>query len=73
MNTTATTQTNATAQCGQCTYWNAQSGDKGECRRHAPQTIGFRVDAQVQFESKFPTTAAKDWCGDYQPKAMSRQ
>ena len=40
----------------------------GECRRHAPQTVAFEVDDEVKFESKFPVTAAEDWCGDFTPK-----
>lgn len=41
---------------------------KGECRRHAPQSILFKVEAGVQYEAKFPVTKAEDWCGDYTAK-----
>ncbi len=57
------------AKCETCTYWEAKSGNTGECRRHAPQTIAFTVDDNVKFESKFPATQASDWCGDYAAKA----
>ncbi|HRE79807.1 MAG TPA: hypothetical protein PLN52_02105 [Opitutaceae bacterium] len=56
----------AAARCSSCNYWNAQaSSDQGQCRRHAPQTVVFNVDAGVKFESRFPETKAADWCGDY--------
>ncbi len=56
-----------TAACGKCVYWNSQDSAKGECRRHAPQTVVFKVDEKVQYESTFPTTKAEDWCGDFEP------
>jgi hypothetical protein len=73
MNTTTTTTTpriSIAAQCGSCTYWQPKAeAPDGECRRHAPQTIAFTVDESVKFESRFPTTKAVDWCGDYAAKA----
>lgn len=61
MKTTAT----RTRVCANCTHWNALDNSSGECRRHAPQTIAFEVDDEVKFESKFPITADRDWCGDF--------
>ena len=66
MNTTLTAQ--KTALCEACTYWEAKSGEVGECRRHAPQTVVFNVDTEVKFESRFPLTKAQDWCGDFTAK-----
>lgn len=54
--------------CGQCVHWNHTKGEKGECRRHAPQSVVFKVDGEVQFESRFPVTAKDDWCGDFEKK-----
>ena len=55
--------------CESCTYWKSvEAKAAGECRRHAPQTIAFTVDADVKFESRFPVTKAADWCGDYSAK-----
>lgn len=55
-----------TKACAKCVHWNAMDNSHGECRRHAPQMIAFEVDDEVKFESKFPATAASDWCGDYE-------
>ena len=63
MNTTIETKA-----CADCTHWNARSSTEGECRRHAPQTIAFEVDDTLRVESRFPATAATDWCGDFEPK-----
>ncbi len=60
-----TTQTKA---CGDCIHWNAGAEEEGECRRHAPQMIAFEVDEEVHLESRFPMTAADDWCGDFEPE-----
>jgi hypothetical protein len=57
-----------TAACGKCVYWHNTSPEKGECRRHAPQTVVFQVEENVRFESTFPATKAEDWCGDYEAK-----
>ncbi len=54
--------------CQACIHWNSKVDSKGECRRHAPQTIAFEVDDEVKVESRFPTTAAEDWCGDFEAK-----
>jgi hypothetical protein len=51
-----------------CTYWKHTEADKGECHRHAPMAIVFNVDDKVRFESRFPTTAGRDWCGDFSRK-----
>lgn len=56
----------ATKVCANCTHWNQSEASAGECRRHAPQTVVFNVDANVKFESRFPVTKAADWCGDFQ-------
>ena len=57
-----------TKACEACAYWNTMDGKKGECRRHAPQTIAFEVDDDVRVESRFPETSKEDWCGDFSPK-----
>lgn len=58
----------STAACGKCVYWQTTDAMAGECRRHAPQTVVFKVDDQVEFESTFPATQAEDWCGDFEAK-----
>lgn len=57
-----------TKTCAGCAHWNEKGDGNGECRRHAPQTIAFEVDDDVRVESRFPTTAADDWCGDFEKK-----
>lgn len=64
MNTSTTT----TKACSDCIHWNAKSSEQGECRRHAPQLVSFEVDADVKIQSRFPTTAKDDWCGDFEAK-----
>ncbi len=54
--------------CAACAHYQAVAASAGECRRHAPQTVTFHVDAGVKFESRFPAVKAADWCGDYQAK-----
>lgn len=58
------TQTAAKA-CANCIHYKVTSATDGECRRRAPQTIVFNVDEKVKFESRFPTTKANDWCGEF--------
>ncbi len=58
----------ATDTCAACTYWNAESSGKGECRRQPPQAISFKVGEDVRFETKFPVTSASDWCGEFAAK-----
>lgn len=58
-----------TKACAKCVHWNPSSKAKGECRRHAPQAVAFHVEGDVKFDSKFPTTAGSDWCGDFEPKS----
>lgn len=55
----------ANASCSKCTYWKSVSSDRGECRRNAPQSVVFAVDEDTRFETHFPETSAKDWCGEY--------
>lgn len=64
MNATTTT----TKACAACAHWKASASNDGECRRHAPQMITFEVDDEVKVESRFPTTASDDWCGDFEAK-----
>lgn len=61
--TTATA--NTTKACAACLHYQQTSAELGECRRHAPQTVVFQVDAETRFESKFPNTKPSDWCGDF--------
>jgi len=65
MSTETTTRANT---CGNCTYWNAVEGKKGECRRQPPQAISFKVDDSVQFQTLFPATEESDWCGEFSAK-----
>lgn len=51
--------------CATCAYWNSADAAAGQCRRHAPTTVAFKVDDATKFESHFPETKAADWCGDY--------
>lgn len=51
--------------CSACIYWKPVAEERGECRRHAPQTVTFEVDENVKFEWRFPETKALDWCGDF--------
>ncbi|WP_221030728.1 hypothetical protein [Actomonas aquatica] len=63
METTTATTTKA---CATCSHFKTTDATEGECRRRAPQTIAFNVDDDVKFESRFPTTKASDWCGEYE-------
>lgn len=54
-----------TKACSACVYWKATTSAEGECHRHAPQAIAFKVDGDVEYRSRFPVTAGSDWCGDY--------
>jgi hypothetical protein len=54
--------------CNVCAHWNSESAETGECRRHAPQNIVFKVNEQVSVKSQFPNTAKSDWCGDFESK-----
>ena len=56
----------ATKSCQACAYWNEGGSGEGECRRRAPQTIVFEVNDKVSVESRFPSTSATDWCGDFE-------
>lgn len=63
----ATIQHSAGAVCSTCKHWNkTEDAGKGECRRHAPQSLVFTIDRKTRFESRFPVTAASDWCGDFE-------
>ena len=62
---TTPTQTVATKACASCAHYNAVSPAQGECRRHAPQTVAFRVDESTKFEARFPTSKPSDWCGEF--------
>jgi len=64
MNTTTT----ANAVCNTCTFWDKKNETTGECHRYAPQTISFVVDSETKIESRFPVTAAEDYCGEYRAK-----
>ena len=54
--------------CDICAHWNSESAETGECRRHAPQNIVFKVNEEVSVKSQFPSTAKSDWCGDFDTK-----
>lgn len=69
MATTAPTQTVATKACAVCAHYNAVSASLGECRRHSPQTIAFRIDENTKFESRFPNIKPTDWCGEFFAKS----
>jgi hypothetical protein len=63
MTTVETTNT-----CATCASWKSSASTEGECRRHAPQLVVFEIDESTKIESRFPTTKADDWCGDFQEK-----
>lgn len=60
-----TTAKKTTKACASCAHYKTSTATRGECRRHAPQTIAFQVDEGVKFESRFPETKPTDWCGDF--------
>lgn len=51
--------------CTACKHWNDLGNNTGECRVRPPQAMIFKVDDQVQFETRFPVTKAEDWCGEF--------
>ena len=57
-----------TDTCIKCEYWNATGEAEGECRRQPPQAISFKVNDEVTYETRFPTTKADDWCGEFSAK-----
>lgn len=57
-----------TKACSACMYWKTTSASEGECHRHAPQALAFKVDGDVEYYSRFPVTAGSDWCGDFSAK-----
>lgn len=57
-----------TNTCATCASWKSSASTEGECRRHAPQLVVFEIDDSTKIESRFPTTKATDWCGDFQDK-----
>jgi len=59
------TTTQQTEACAKCAYWKATADNEGVCRRQPPQAITFEVDDEVKFETRFPVTAADDWCGEF--------
>ncbi len=63
MDTTTTTDT-----CAACKSWKESGNGQGECRARSPQLIVFEVDNDTKIESRFPTTSASDWCGEFQAK-----
>jgi hypothetical protein len=63
--TTAMKTKKAHRACEACSFWNPMEESHGECRRHAPQTVAFRVDESTKFESRFPTIKPSDWCGEF--------
>lgn len=63
-----TTTQSKTDTCSQCNHWKATSAAEGQCRRNPPQAVSFKVDDEVKFETRFPVTAADDWCGEFTAK-----
>jgi hypothetical protein len=64
-----TKEATTTRTCATCRHWNASAtADTGECRRHPPQAISFKVGDAMKFETRFPATAGNDWCGEYEAK-----
>jgi len=62
------TTVSKTETCSKCAHWNELTSNSGECRRQPPQAISFKVNDEVKFETRFPTTADKDWCGEFSAK-----
>jgi hypothetical protein len=62
--------------CDTCTYWQKHTGvDAGICRRYAPQAVPLLVPkasqmavSELQLQMVWPSTGAKDGCGDYMPQ-----
>lgn len=57
-----------TKVCAKCAHWNSTGKEEGECRRQPPQAISFKINDEVKFETRFPRTAAGDWCGEFSAK-----
>jgi hypothetical protein len=63
--------------CGSCKWWEAPSyGERGICRRRAPQAISFaEYDYYTEHEddpelgdkmqASWPHTDLEEWCGDW--------
>ena len=56
-------------QCSDCRYWfTAQS----QCRRYAPQpAANGSASASSSGSAHWPSVAADDWCGEFQPAVVS--
>jgi hypothetical protein len=51
--------------CQTCRFWlSGRQRNRGECRRRAPQVVAH-IHAR-DMPSVFPTTAAADWCGEWE-------
>lgn len=60
--------------CYQCRFWKdgGRDGDRvpcrdGQCRRRAPVVM----DSSQNFGPCWPNTSGADWCGDFQPDALT--
>ena len=56
--------------CEHCLYWEVFDQDwkyfeYGFCRRHAPAAM--RIAKGAEYASRWATTEARDWCGEYRP------
>jgi hypothetical protein len=55
-------------RCELCRFWESDDQfDPGEglCRRYPPALIAF---GSTPATGRFPSTAAEDWCGEFQPQ-----
>ncbi|WGF89960.1 hypothetical protein [Marinivivus vitaminiproducens] len=53
-------------QCQGCRFWFSS---KTQCRRNAPLPAVSEKGSQTLW----PTTAADDWCGEFQPKVTDEK
>ena len=57
--------------CKDCRYWNhrglIQGTELGECRRYTKKVIILKDN---KFFSLWPTTTARDWCGQFKVKGL---
>jgi len=57
-------------ECGKCIYYVQRTDYHGECRFNSPVLIIKTPDSKEwpATESKWPTTAPWEWCGQFKNK-----
>ncbi len=58
--------------CRRCLWWDGAGPARGvgRCRRNSP--VPADGETQVLAYARWPLTLADDWCGEWQPPAMSQ-